>query len=234
MARVGRQRSPWVSLMFRMADRVRILIADDHEIIRQTLRYLLERRSDWEICGETSTGRDAVRLATQRKPDIALLDLSMPDLDGVGATLQIRQSSPKTKILIFSMHDSEDLARQVLAAGAHGYVVKSDATPHIEAAIDALVQGKSYFTPAITETLMKIMTRRGDAPAPPSEISLTPRERDVLRLLAEGGSNKDIARHLDLSVATVQSHRATIMRKLDLNSLAALVRYAVRHKIIDA
>lgn len=213
---------------------VRILIADDHAIIRQTLRQFLEGRPDWQICGEAANGREAVDLATRLQPDIAVLDLSMPGLNGVDATMQIRRASPTTRILIFSMHEGEELARRILAAGAHGFLLKSDATTHVEAAIEALLQGATFLTPALAPLAAAVP----DSAAPPGTgaraPSLTPREREILRVIAEGRTTKEIARRFDLTVATVQTHRAAIMRKLDAGSVAELVRYAVRHKIIEA
>ena len=213
---------------------VRILIADDHAIIRQTLRQFLEGRPDWQICGEAANGREAVDLATRLQPDIAVLDLSMPGLNGVDATMQIRRASPTTRILIFSMHEGEELARRILAAGAHGFLLKSDATTHVEAAIEALLQGATFLTPALAPLAAAVP----DSAAPPGAgaraPSLTPREREILRVIAEGRTTKEIARRFDLTVATVQTHRAAIMRKLDAGSVAELVRYAVRHKIIEA
>jgi len=213
---------------------VRILIADDHAIIRQTLRQFLEGRPDWQICGEAANGREAVDLATRLQPDIAVLDLSMPGLNGVDATMQIRRASPTTRILIFSMHEGEVLARRILAAGAHGFLLKSDATTHVEAAIEALLQGATFLTPALAPLAAAVP----DSAAPPGAgaraPSLTPREREILRVIAEGRTTKEIARRFDLTVATVQTHRAAIMRKLDAGSVAELVRYAVRHKIIEA
>jgi len=213
---------------------VRILIADDHAIIRQTLRQFLEGRPDWQICGEATNGREAVDLATRLQPDIAVLDLSMPGLNGVDATMQIRRASPTTRILIFSMHEGEELARRILAAGAHGFLLKSDATTHVEAAIEALLQGATFLTPALAPLAAAVP----DSAAPPGAgaraPSLTPREREILRVIAEGRTTKEIARRFDLTVATVQTHRAAIMRKLDAGSVAELVRYAVRHKIIEA
>jgi DNA-binding NarL/FixJ family response regulator len=212
---------------------VRILIADDHEITRRALRQLLEPRADWEVCGEAATGPDAVALAERARPDIVILDLSMPGLDGIDVTRHIHKMLPNTRILVFSMHDSEDLAHQVLAAGAHGYLLKSDATAHVEPAVEALLQRKAYFTPGIAEVLLSTLSKNAEQRARAGERSLTTREREILRLLASGSSSKEIARALDLAVATVQTHRATIMRKLNVNSIAGLVRYALRNKIVE-
>ena len=212
----------------------RILIADDHEIVRRAVRHLLEQRPEWQVCADAATGQEAVRLSQELRPDIVILDLSMPDISGVEVTQQLRESLPDTKIIVLSMHDSEVLTRQALAAGAHGYLLKSDAAAHIERAIEALLQGKGYFTPGIAATLVSALVH-GRAPSePPNQARLTTREREILRLLAEGISNKAIARQLDLAVPTVQTHRAAIMRKLKVSSLAGLVRYAVRNGVVDA
>jgi DNA-binding NarL/FixJ family response regulator len=215
---------------------VRILIADDHEIVREALRSLLVRRADWQICGEARNGRDAVELAKRSTPDVVILDLSMPELNGLEATLRIHKALPKAGILVLTIHDAEDLVRQVIAAGARGYLLKSSVTTHIEAAIDALVNQQSYFGPEISETMLNAFTAGSttEGKVEYGHESLTPREREIIQLLAEGKSNKQIAGLLELAVGTVQSHRATIMRKLNVSSIAELVRHAVRNKIIDA
>jgi DNA-binding NarL/FixJ family response regulator len=215
---------------------VRILIADDHAIIRESLRSLLSRRPDWQICGEATNGREAVSAAKQSRPDVVILDLSMPDLNGLEATLQIRKALPSTEILIFTMHHPEDRVRQIIAAGARGYLIKSDAVAHLEAAIEALAQHKPYFTSKVTQIMLdtvRAATGRSGVAIFGAE-PLTAREREIVQLLAEGKSNKQISGLLGLTVATVQTHRTTIMHKLGVSSVAELVRYAVRNKIIEA
>jgi DNA-binding NarL/FixJ family response regulator len=214
---------------------LRIIIADDHEVIRDSLRGLLSRREDWQICGEASNGRDAVEMAKRLRPDIALLDLSMPLLNGIEATLQIRKALPRTEVLVLTMHDTKDLAHRVMAAGARGYLLKSDASRHIEAAIETVANHRAYFAPTITNLMLDAITATSENHGEPriGPEPLTPREREVMQLLAEGKTNKQIATLLDLTVTTAQTHRATIMRKLHLSSIAELVRYAIRNKVIE-
>ena len=215
---------------------VRILIADDHAVIRESLRGLISQRSDWHLCGEARNGREAVALAKSLRPDVVVLDLSMPELNGLEATRQIRKLLPKAEILIFTMHDTEDLVTQVIATGARGYLLKSDAMSHFGPAIDALAQHKPYFAPTVSQIMLDAVagSAKERAATDREQESLTPREREIIQLLAEGKSNKMISAALGLSVTTVQTHRAAIMRKLDIKSIAELVRYAVRNKIIDA
>jgi DNA-binding NarL/FixJ family response regulator len=214
---------------------LRILIADDHEVIRNSLCGLLSRRADWQICGMAANGREAVELAKRLRPDIAVLDVSMPLLNGIEATFQIRKALPRTEILIITMHETKELVHQVMSAGARGYLLKSDATTHIEAAVETLAKHNSYFAPSITNIMLDAITATGESAGTPivGPEPLTVREREVMQLLAEGKTNKQIASFLGLTVATVQTHRATIMRKLHLSSVAELVRYAVRNKVIE-
>jgi DNA-binding NarL/FixJ family response regulator len=215
---------------------LRILIADDHEVIRNSLRGLLSRREGWQICGEAVHGREAVEMAKRLRPDIVVLDVSMPLLNGIEVTFQIRKALPRTEILIITMHETKELVEQVMSAGARAYLLKSDATAHIEAAVETLAKHKSYFSPSIANIMLDAITttvvesQRGPIVGPGP---LTVREREVMQLLAEGKTNKQIATLLGLTVATAQTHRATIMRKLHLSSVAELVRYAVRNKVIE-
>jgi len=209
---------------------VRILIADDHAVVRAGLRALLESRSGWEVCAESTDGRDAIEKAAKLKPDVAVLDIGMPLLNGVEATRRIRAASPSTEILILTMHESDDLVQQVVEAGARGYILKDDADRVLLAAVDAVRNHKSYFstrvsTPTPSEELPSADTSR-------SRFRLTPREREILQLLAEGKSNKEVASLLGISVNTAEAHRANIMLKLNLHSLAELVHYAIRNNII--
>jgi len=212
---------------------LRILIADDHAVVRTGLRTMLESRSGWEVCAEAIDGRDAVEKATRHKPDVAVLDIGMPLLNGVEATRQIRKSSPSTEILILTMHESDDLVQQVVEAGAHGYILKDDADRVLLAAVDALRLHKPYFSVRVSgavDTEERSGTSSDHARSARSR--LTPREREILQLLAEGKSNKDIAAMLGISVNTAEAHRANIMMKLDFHSITELVVYAVRNKII--
>jgi DNA-binding NarL/FixJ family response regulator len=212
---------------------VRILVADDHQVVRTGLRALLESKSGWQVCAEAGNGREAVEKAGQLKPDVAVLDIAMPLLNGVEATRQIRKASPQTEILILTMHDSELLIQEVMEAGAHGYILKDDADRNLIAAVDALRQHKPYLSARVSDA---VSTAMGDGAASghSSRNRLTPREREILQLLAEGKSNKEIAGYLGISVKTAETHRANIMLKMDFHSITELVRYAVRNKITQS
>jgi DNA-binding NarL/FixJ family response regulator len=212
---------------------VRILVADDHAIVRRGVRSLLEMRADWEVCGEATTGRDAIEQSRALRPDVVVMDLSMPDISGLDATRAIRSEVPGTEVLVLTMHDSEELAREVLQAGARGYVLKSDADESLIAAVDSVRQGKAFLTPLVAGFMFDQFVRGGDAaPAEQQRAPLTPREREVLQRVAEGLSSKQVAESLGLSIKTVETHRGNIMRKLRLRSVSELVRDAVRHKIV--
>ncbi len=212
---------------------LRILIADDHAVVRAGLRALLESHEGWQVCAEAVDGRDAVEKAAKHKPDVAVLDIAMPLLNGVEATRQIRKASPHTQVLILTRHESDELVQQVVEAGARGYILKDDAGRVLLAAVDALRQKKPYVSLRVSPALAA-----DDLPANPADPAktqrsrLTPREREILQLLAEGKSNKDVANLLGISVNTAEAHRANIMLKLDLHSLPELVVYAIRNKII--
>lgn len=208
----------------------RILIADDHELVRQGLRRVLAEKAAWDIVGEATDGRLAVDLARQQRPDVVVLDYAMPSLNGLEAARQIRAELPNTEVLILTMHESETLVRDVLAAGAKGYVLKSDAGRILVQAIEALLEHKPFFSPDVAELILSGYLRSGERED--AAQVLTPREREVVQLLAEGRGTKDVADLLGLSVKTVESHRANVMRKLGLQSLAELVRYAIRNNII--
>ena len=214
---------------------LRILLADDHDIVRRGLKDLLEQHVGWQVCAEAANGREAVELALQHRPHVAVIDLSMPELNGLEATRRIRQSLPDTEVLIFTMHESEELIREVLGAGARGYLLKSDAVRQLIPAVESLSQKKPYFAGRVSEVVLDGFLKGGQvALEGPTAERLTSREREVVQLLAEGKSNKQIARLLDLSVKTVETHRTAAMRKLELNSLPDLVRYAIRMQIIQA
>jgi DNA-binding NarL/FixJ family response regulator len=212
--------------------RLRILVADDHHVVRTGLRSLLETEKGWEVCAEAANGREAVQKAQELTPDVAVLDIGMPLLSGVEATRQIRKVSPKTEVLILTMHDSEVLIREVLEAGARGYILKDDADRNLIAAVDALRRHEPYLSSRISGLFAKTVGSLGED-APLDRRRLTPREREILQLLAEGKSNKEVAGLLGISVKTAETHRANIMLKLDFHSITELVRYAVRNKIIQ-
>ena len=213
---------------------VRILVADDHDIVRQGLRALLEAQAGWEVCGEAATGREAVERARHEKPDVVVLDVSMPELNGLEAARQILQALPRTEILILTMHESEEMARQVLAVGVHGYVLKSDAARELVSAVEALAQHKPYFTTRVSQMVLEgYLKSEAGAELQPRFGRLTAREREVVQLLAEGKSNKEVAVRLGISVKTAEAHRGNIMRKLNLHSVAELVHYAVRNQIVQ-
>jgi DNA-binding NarL/FixJ family response regulator len=213
---------------------IRILIADDHELIRRGLVSALADRPEWSIVAEAADGRQACELAARFSPDIAVLDLTMPGLNGLEATRQIRASAPNTRILIVTAHESEQLIRDVLDAGAMGYVLKSDAGRILVQAIEALLDERPFFTSKVARFVLDGYLRSGADSVTQAAVALTPRERHIVQLLAEGSNNKEVARTLQLSVKTVETHRSNIMRKMEFGSLADLVRYAVRNKIVDA
>ena len=211
--------------------KTRILIADDHGMIRQGLRAVIASRPDWELCGEAADGRLAVELALKLRPDLCILDVTMPALNGIEATRQIIAHCPGAAILIQTMHDSETLTQELLAAGARGCLLKNDAPELLPQAIDALLAGRAFFTPRVSEIILRNLGGQAGAPQPQSR--LTPRERELVQLLAEGKSNKAAADTLGISVSTVETHRKNVMSKLSLQSPADLVRYAIRNGLIS-
>ena len=214
---------------------LRILIADDHEVVRDGLRALIEHEPGWEVCGTAVTGREAVERAKELKPDIAVLDMTMPELSGLEAVRQIKRALPQTEVLVFSAHRSEEVVAQVFDAGAKSYICKADAGRYLVAAIRSLAEHKPFFTPEVSQILFaKFLAADGSRKNGTAEQKLTTREREIVRLLAEGRSNKETASLLGISVRTCETHRASLMRKLGLDSLASLVRYAVRNHIIEA
>jgi len=219
------------------AERLKILIADDHEVVRRGVRTLLETEPGLLVCAEATNGREAVEAAKRTMPDIAILDIGMEELNGLEAARQIRKALPECEILILTIHESEEVIREVLAAGARGYVLKSDAGRDLIAAIGALRRHKPFLTTRVAELMLDGFIEGGEpgTPTPPRRTGrLTPREREFLQLLAEGRSNKEIATVMGVSTKTAETHRKNIMRKLDLHSVGQLVRYAIRHRIIEA
>jgi DNA-binding NarL/FixJ family response regulator len=209
---------------------LQILLADDHDITRQGIRCLLEVEQDWKVCAEARNGRDAVALAASSAPDVAILDMTMPELNGVEATRQIARVSPRTKILIFTMHDSEQLARDALAAGAQGYVLKTDPARDLVDAVAALSGGARFLSGRVSKCRGEFTRTRGGSANPLR--SLTPREREITQLLAEGKTNWCISKILGISINTVETHRANIMHKLGLESIVELVHYAIRNDLV--
>jgi DNA-binding NarL/FixJ family response regulator len=212
---------------------LRILVVDDHAVVRRGVRSLLESQEGWEVCGEATNGRDAVEQSGRLRPDVVVMDLSLPELNGLDATRQILKEAPGTEVLVLTMHQSEELARDVLQAGARGYLLKSDADENLIAAVDSLRQHKPFLTSTVTEFVLDGYVRLGDAAQDDLAMAVTAREREIIQLVAEGQSNKQAASTLNVSVKTIEAHRANIMRKLHLRSVSDLVRYAIRNKIVQ-
>lgn len=211
---------------------LRILVADDHQVVRTGLRTLLESKAAWQVCAEAAKGREAVEKAVELQPDVAVLDIGMPLLNGVEATRQIRKVSPQTEILILTMHDSEEMIQGVLDAGARAYILKDDADRNLLAAVESLRRHKPYFSSRVSAAAAAGQPAAADGVERPLR-RLTPREREIVQLLAEGKSNKEIAAYLNISVKTAETHRANIMLKMNFHSVTELVRYAVKNKIIQ-
>jgi two-component system response regulator NreC len=214
---------------------VSILIADDHAVVRRGLRALLETQPNWKVVAEASNGREAVEKAAELSPQVAILDIGMPRLNGLDAATLIFKANPKARILMLTMHAAEALIQQTLKAGASGYVLKSDAERDLITAVDALLHNKTFFTSAASAVILEHLrqgNRKSEAPTAGDRLSV--REREVVQLLAEGKSNKEIGASLNISKRTVDHHRARIMEKLKLQSVGELVLYAVRNKIVEA
>ncbi|HKU27641.1 MAG TPA: response regulator transcription factor [Candidatus Sulfotelmatobacter sp.] len=216
---------------------LRILIADDHEVARRGIRAVLESHPGWEVCGEAKDGRESVEMAASTKPDVVLLDIGMPNLNGLEAARQILANAPEVAILILTMHDSDNVVREVLRAGARGYLLKSDAGRDLVAAVEALQGQRTFFTTRVSQMVLDGYLHREQAgheiKRDDSAEVLTSREREVIQLLAEGKTSKEVAVALNLSVKTAETHRTNLMRKLDLHSVADLTRYAVRNGIVQ-
>jgi DNA-binding NarL/FixJ family response regulator len=211
---------------------VRILVADDHEVVRRGVRKLLQCRPGWEVCGEAADGQEAVAGAQRLGPDVVILDVTMPGLGGLAAARAIRASLPQTEVLVFTMHETDELLADALSSGAKGFVLKTDPSRHLLAAVEALARHAPFVTPSFSDALVRTKGRRVGSRAGP--LLLTSREREVVRLLARGQPNRLVASALGISVKTVESHRANVMRKLELRSIVDLVRYAVRNQLVEA
>lgn len=209
-----------------------ILLADDHPVVRRGMRASLEQHGGWTICAEACNGREAVELARQHRPNLAILDLMMPELNGVEATRLIRRDLPETEVLIFTFQDSEELAAEALAAGARGFVLKGDPPEDLIAAVEALARHTPFFTRRVTETVVERVVH-GRSYRGGMLSLLTARERQIVQMVAEGRRTRDIAQQLGISEKTVETHRAAVMRKLQLESLADVVRYAIRNNIVQ-
>lgn len=213
---------------------LRILIADDYEVVRCGVRSLLQEHAGWEICGEAVDGRDAVAKAAQLHPDVVILDIGMPNLNGLDAAQQILRLEPQTMILVLTMDESEQLMREALQAGVRGIVLKSDTARDLAMAIEALQNRRTFFTESVAEMVLDgYIGRKSPGSAGAFRDPLTRREREVVQLLAEGKSSKEVAVVLGLSVKTAETHRANLMRKLDIHSVSQLVLYAVRNNIVQ-
>lgn len=212
---------------------VKILIADDHDVVRKGLKMLIEEHAGWQVCGEARSGREAVQKCALLHPDVIVMDVSMPDLNGLEATRQIRKACPRTEVLVITLHDSDEMAAEVMDAGARGYVLKSDSDTDLVRAVEALSQRKPFFTSRITEMFLANRGSRVKGPAEMLRKRLTRREREILQLLAEGKTAKEVATILGIAIKTSDTHRTNIMRKLDVHSVAELVHYAIRNKVVE-
>jgi DNA-binding NarL/FixJ family response regulator len=212
---------------------LKIFIADDHEVVRHGLRALLESGTGWSVCGEAVDGRQAVDRVLELRPDMVVMDVSMPQLNGLEATRQIVRQAPRIPILMLSVNESEDLVREVVTAGARGFVLKSDTGRDLLVAVDEVHKGRPFFSARLADFILKGYLKGGPSTPPSSATAtLTGREREVLQLLAEGQSNKEVASSLGIGVKTAEAHRANLMRKLGVRSLSELVRYAIRNGLV--
>lgn len=211
---------------------LRILVADDHHLMRRGIKTIIESRKGWEICGEALTGTQAVAKAQELKPDIAILDISMPELNGIEAAKRIRKASEKTEILMLSMHYSDQIIRDVIDTGIRGYVVKSDSGRDLSKALENLSVHKPFYSGRVSDVIANPPRQDADSSKPNTRV--TSRESEIIQTLSEGKSSKEVAVMLNISVKTVETHRANIMRKLELHTVSELVRYAIRNQIIEA
>jgi DNA-binding NarL/FixJ family response regulator len=206
-----------------------ILIADDHDVVRSGLRSILESHDGWEVVAEADNGKDAIALAVEKSPNVAIVDYSLPLINGIEVARNIKVRRVDTEVLIFTMHDSDMLVREAFQAGARAFLLKSDARQHLMAAVESLLNHRPFFTGNISEKMLASYLSLNDGP----KVVLSPREKNVIQLISEGYSNKGMSRVLNLSVKTIETHRASAMRKLSVNSTAELVRYAIRNMLIE-
>jgi len=213
---------------------ITVLLAEDHTIVRKGLRSLLSQTQDIKVIGEAENGREAVKLVEKHHPELVVMDISMPLLNGLEATRQIKKRFPKTQVLILTVHDNEEYLFEIIKAGASGYIIKKAALEEMLMAVQAVSKGKTFFSPSVSTKIIKKLLKKKEAlEQEPPYSPLTDREREVLQLVAEGHTNKDIAEILYISVKTVETHRSHIMEKLDLHKAADLTKYAIEHRIID-
>jgi DNA-binding NarL/FixJ family response regulator len=214
---------------------LRILIADDHEAMRDGTRAVIERQTGWEVCGTAATGREAVDQGLKLSPDVVVMDMTMPELNGIDAAVQLKRRLPKTEILIFTAHETDDLIRDAFGAGVKSFINKSEASSHLVKAIESLSRHKPFFTDNVSKVLFANMVERGEGTRGKSRSGegLSQRERQIVHLICDGKGNKEVAEALGISVRTAETHRANILRKLSLDSVAGLVRYAIRNKLIE-
>ena len=210
---------------------LRILIADDHELVRRGARGVLHSRRSWRVVGEAANGQEAVEKAIDLKPDITLVDISMPELDGIEVVRQIRQAVPTTKVLVLTMHESDRMVQRALDAGAQGYILKSDLTDCLVTAVKSISEGDRFLTPQVSKIMLEGSLKAKRQQQQRAGARTTPRETEIIRLLAEGKTNKEIAALLEITVRTVEGHRARLMLKLGFHSLTELIHYAIRHGI---
>jgi DNA-binding NarL/FixJ family response regulator len=215
---------------------LRVLIADDHHLIRRGIGTLLEERPEWEICGEARTGAEAVDKAKELKPEIVILDMSMPDIGGLEVTRRILSASDRVEILVLTMHSSDHLIRECIKAGVRGFVVKSDSARVLVIAVETIARHQPFFASTAAEVILDKFNSDPSSPRVPGAVSenITSREREIIRLIAMGNTSKQIGTHLGISAHTAETHRSNLMRKLGVHSISELVRYAVRSQIIDA
>lgn len=214
---------------------LRIIVADDHELVRRGIRDLLEAQKGWKVVGEATGGREAIEIVRKLKPDVAIVDITMPDMDGLEATRRIREAARETQVLILTMHESDQMVRRVLEIGARGYVLKSDMAANLVQAVKDLANGKISLTPKVSAMVLEGFLKGGESKQPENEHAHpTPREVEIIRLLAEGKSNKEIAAELGITQRTVETHRGRIMMKMGFHSLPELIHYAIRDKLITA
>jgi len=215
--------------------KARILVVDDHDVVRRGVVSVLASRPEWEICGECRNGREAVAAAAEMKPDIVIMDVSMPDMNGIEATRQILKDNSHIQVLVLTMHDSEHMARRVFAAGARGYVLKNDAGAELVPAVEAVQQRRPYFSPKVAEAMLRhFAVQPGPESAGGETVELlTAREREIVQLVVEGKPSREIAALLNITTKTVETHRSNIMSKLELRSIPELVRYAIRNHIVE-